>query len=80
MDQPLQLANRVIRQMVEHSFGADMIVTKDDFMAMRTAFRSLGQSWEKFGDGDLKPIEILSKVVVAWGGMPGRRYRSKEVL
>lgn len=57
-----------------------MIVTKDDYMAMRTAFRSLGQSWEQFGNGDLKPIEILSKVVVAWGGMPGRRYRSKEVL
>lgn len=66
--------------MVDHSYGEDMIVTKDDFMAMRAAFRSLGQSWEKFSNGDLKPVEILSKIVVAWGGMPGRRLRSKEVL
>lgn len=77
---PRQLANRIIRQFVDHLFGEDMEVRRNDFMAIRTVFRQMGGSWQSIDDGSKDAIGILEKVVVAWGKLPGRTLKSEEGL
>lgn len=73
---PLVFANQVIRRFVDNLLGSDMIVLPEDYLAIRTAFRKLGGSWEKVHHGDLGQIEGLTKILKAWGKMPQRK---KEV-
>ena len=77
---PSQLANKVIKQMIEHLFTDDMVVEKQDFLAIRTVFRKLGGTWEAFIDGDNAQIDRLSQIVAAWGQMPGRKKHSDDLL
>lgn len=77
---PSQLANRVIKQMIEHLFTDDLLVEKQDYLAIRTVYRSLGGTWEAFIDGDNVQINRLSQVIAAWGQMPGRKKQSDDLL
>ena len=77
---PAQLANRVIRQLIDHLFGEDMITLKDDFMGIRVVYRQLGGTWVQLTDGNNDSIDLLEKIVIAWGKAPGRKLKSKESI
>jgi hypothetical protein len=70
----------VIRQIVDHLLGEDLIVEKHDFMVMRTAFRSLGGEWVLVSSGSLPQLELLKQVVIQWGQAPGRRNKTDEAI
>jgi hypothetical protein len=75
MDQktPLVFANQVIRKFVDNLLGQDMIVLPEDYLAIRTAFRSSRGEWEEVKSGNLVHLRILTNIVKAWGRMPQRR-------
>lgn len=77
---PKVFANRVIRQLVDHMFGEDLVTEKQDFMVMRTAFRSLGGKWDLINKGSLPQLEMLKQVVTTWGQSPGRKNQSLEIV
>lgn len=77
---PKQFANRVLKQVVQHMLSEDIVVDPDDYTAMRVAFRTCGGIWEEVGQGNIVHLELLKKVVTAWGGMPGRKMRQDEVI
>ena len=77
---PRQFANHVIKQMATHMLADDIFVELNDFMAIRTAFRWCGGSWGEVSEGNIVDLEILKKVVTAWGQMPGRKKNQDEVI
>jgi len=79
-DEPKQLANKIVRQIVDHIFTDDYMTDVNDYMAIRLAFQKLGGSWEKIVNGDQAMADILLKVVMAWGSLPGRRKKSEEAV
>ncbi len=79
-DPPRVFANRVIRQMIDHMLSEDMIAEPDDYITMRTAFRSSGGSWVGIGDGDVEQFDKLKKFVAAWGQMPQRKKHSDRII
>ena len=76
---PLVFANQVIRRLVDNLLGGDMIVSKENYLTMRTVFRSRGGSWSKITEGDTDHTRLLVRVVAAWGRLPGRRREVDEV-
>lgn len=74
---PLVFADRLIRQLVDHMGGPDVITEDDDFMAMRTAFRSNGGDWETLYQGSPDQHKLLKNVVTAWVQIPGRKKDSE---
>ena len=79
-DIPKVFANRVIRQMVDHMFGEDLVTEKTDFMVMRTAFRSLGGQWGQISLGSLPHLEVLKQIVTTWGQAPDRKNTGQEIV
>ena len=77
---PKVFANHVIRQMVDHMFGEDLVTEKVDYMVIRTAFRSLGGVWDQISLGNLQHLETLKQVVTTWGQSPGRKNKSQEII
>jgi hypothetical protein len=77
---PHHFANNVLKQMIEHSFGDDLLVTYEDYMALRVAFRSLGGLWTEIGDGNIVHLKLLGEVVTAWGQMPDRKHTGDRVI
>ena len=77
---PSQLANKVIKQMIEHLFADGFVVENQDYMAIRVAFRRLGGAWEALVDGDTAQITLLEKVITAWGKLPGHKKQSDEAI
>jgi len=75
---PSQLANRIVRQFIDHLFGDDMISNREDFLAIRTVYRQMGGTWQAIDSGSKEAIAILEKIVIAWGQMPGRKLKSLE--
>ncbi len=75
----LVFANRLIREFVDHLLGDDMIVLPADFTTIRVAFRSSGGSWEQFHLGDIKQINLLSKLIAGWGNLPNRVREPLEI-
>ena len=75
---PIVFANQVIRKFVDNLLGQDMIVLPEDYLAIRTAFRSARGEWEEVKNGNLGHIQMLTNIVKVWGGMPQRR-REVEV-
>jgi hypothetical protein len=63
---------------VDHLFGEDMMVLKDDFLAIRLVYRQMGGMWSPLIDGNKDSIGLLESVVTAWGQMPGRKLKSQE--
>lgn len=76
---PKQFANNVLQQVCTHMLADDIIVEPDDFMAMRVAFRKLGGLWVEIALGHIVHLELLKKVVTAWGQMPGRKHRAEDI-
>ena len=79
-DPPKILGNNVIGQIVQHMLSDDMVIDYDDYQAIRVSFRSLGGSWSSIASGDIKDLELLKKVVMAWGQMPERKKHSERVI
>lgn len=77
---PHVFANNVLKQMIEHSFGDELVIEYADYQAMRVAFRSIGGLWTEIGDGNIVHMTLLAKVVTAWGQMPDRKLTSDEVI
>lgn len=75
---PLVFANRVIRQLVDHMLGEDLVTDDNDFLTIRLVFRWSQGNWEKVWDGDLLHNELLKNIVTAWGQMPGRKHDSER--
>ena len=76
---PLVFANRAIRQFANNQLGAEIMILPDDYMAMRLVFRKCRGSWERVSNGDVVHVNLLAKVVVAWG-RTRRRKRKIEVV
>ena len=70
MATPKLFANRVIRKMINNAAPGSLRVRGDDFLAMRTVFRSLGGTWEGIMSGDPKALRILQQVVTGWCTTP----------
>jgi hypothetical protein len=77
---PLVFANRVLKQMIEHLYGEDMLIKQADYKALRTAFRWSGGSWDEIGHGNIQHIEALQKFIKAWGDMPERKRTGDQGL
>jgi hypothetical protein len=77
---PRLFANRVIRQLIDHSFSDDMVAELKDYATIRLAFRNSGGSWVGLVQGRQRDFETLKNLVSAWGQMPGRKYKTKELL
>lgn len=77
---PQQLANKVIKQMIEHLFANGFVVDKADYLAIRVVFRQLGGLWEALVDGDSTQIAILEKIVTSWGQQPGHKKPEDEAI
>lgn len=75
---PNVFANRVIRQIADHLFGADLVIEPKDFMVMRVVYRHLGGTWVGLIHGDTKHLKTLEKVVTNWGKMPGRKREKPD--
>jgi len=74
------MANKVIKQMVEHMFSEDVPLQFKDYMAIRAVFRHLGGLWVSIEQGDVQQIEKLSKIVIAWGLMPEHQNQKDQVV
>jgi len=70
---PLVFANRVIRLFANNQLSEDVMILPDDYMTMRLVFRKCGGSWEMVGAGGVPHVNLLAKIVAAWG-----RNRRKE--
>lgn len=77
---PKIFANHVIRQMVSHLLGEQTVVDKDDFMVLRTAFRSLGGQWSALSDGSMQHLEILQNVISQWAMMKPPQKEDDEAI
>lgn len=77
---PLEFANRVIRQMVDHLFAEALIIQPEDFTALRVVFRHCGGSWFRVLHGSVVDLNLLLKIVAAWGKMPDRKHEPEEVV
>lgn len=64
---PLVFANRVIRQYVDHSVGAETILLPQDYYVIRLVFRWCGGLWERLELGDIVHNRLLSSIISAWG-------------
>jgi hypothetical protein len=77
---PRIFANKVIMQFVQHILADDMIVEPDDFMTIRLVFKWAGGSWDALANGDVVMLELLQKIIGAWGKMPGRKKDSDTLV
>jgi hypothetical protein len=77
---PHVFANHVLKQMIGHSFGDDLVIEYDDYHALRVAFRSMGGLWTEIGAGNIVHLTLLAKIVTAWGQMPERENTSDQVI
>ena len=79
-DPPRIFANRVVKQMIAHMLSEDILVEPRDYIAIRTAFRWGGGSWDHIGEGDILHLGFLQRIISAWGALPGRRHESQEII
>jgi len=75
---PLLFGNRIIKQLVDHMLGDELVVEDRDFNVMRLVFRQQGGSWERLLNGDPVQNELLKTVVTTWGKMPGRKQEPEK--
>lgn len=77
---PQIFANKVIRQIVQHTLAEDMVIQPEDYLAIRKVFSQCAGSWEGLGNGDLKHLALLKKVITVWGKRPGRVKESDRLV
>ena len=75
---PFEFANRIIRQMIDHVWGGDIIIEPNDYLTMRAVFRRCGGEWEKILGSDLVHLELLKTVVNSWGALPDHKKKPEE--
>jgi len=56
-------AYRVIRQLIDHSWGVDVDVSSGLLTDICKTFYRLGGSWERLVDGDPKCFRILDSAI-----------------
>jgi len=78
--EPKVFANKVIQQLVQHLLAEDMTIEPKSYALIRSVFRKCHGSWEQLGAGDVWHIELLKKVVTAWGKTPGRVKESERLV
>lgn len=66
-NQPLVFANRVIRRLVDNTHGNDVILTRENYLAIRTVFKRCGGSWQKLYEGNEDHTRLLIQIVASWG-------------
>jgi hypothetical protein len=77
---PQVFANKVILQFVQHLMAGGMVVEPEDYLVIRTVFRSVGGSWSRLADGDVVMLELLQKIISAWGNMPDRKLEDETLV
>jgi hypothetical protein len=77
---PRQFANQVLKQVIQHLLTDDMVVEANDYASIRVTFRKLGGSWFDLSQGDITQIDLLKKVVTAWGALPNRKKVQDQVI
>lgn len=77
---PSIFANKVILQFVQHILAEDMVVEPEDYLVIRLVFRWCGGSWAALADGDVVMLELIQKIVSAWGKLPERKKESDTVV
>jgi len=75
---PLEFANRVIRQFLDHLLGTDLIAKPKDLLKLRVLFRHLGGNWEQLQLGDIKQLLLLEKLLSKWGQSKDREREPKD--
>jgi hypothetical protein len=53
------VAFRIVRQIVDHVYGADEKISPEEFLNVYRIFNGAGGSWEGLIDGDMKSVAIL---------------------
>lgn len=66
-EQPVVLANRVIKQLSDHLLGGVVTPEAEDYLIMRVIFRRLGGNWQGVYNGSIDQLTLLEKVVTGWG-------------
>jgi len=56
-------AYRVIRQMVDHSWGSNETISDQDVVLICWSFHSRGGSWERIMDGDMSSVSLLEEII-----------------
>lgn len=77
---PRVFGNHVIKQLVQHLLAEDMIIGFDDYQVIRVVFRKGGGLWSELANGNIVHLELLKKVVSAWGQMPDRATESDRMI
>jgi len=78
--QPKILANKVIRQLIQHMVSDEIEPSWEDFAAIRVVFRQCGGSWDELIQGSIDTLNLLKNVVTAWGQMPRRKIEVKRMI
>ncbi len=52
-------AFKIVRQMVNHSWGSDEDISEEELIIISRNFRSNGGSWQRLMDGDISSIDVL---------------------
>lgn len=76
---PLVYANRVIRKFLDNLFGSEVLTSQEDFLTIRTVFRTHGGLWEQVALGHPKHINFLVKVLALWAKQPERQRKTEQV-
>lgn len=56
-------AFKVVRQMINHSWGSDEDISEDELIIISRDFRANGGSWQRLMDGDITSIDILENAI-----------------
>jgi hypothetical protein len=78
--QPKVLANKVIRQLVQHMVSGQLELSWEDYTAIRVVFRQCGGSWDQLIQGNIQTVELLKTIVTAWGQSPQRKQEMERVI
>jgi hypothetical protein len=77
---PKVFANKVILQFVQHILAEDMVIEPEDYLTLRLVFRWAGGSWDELANGNIVMLELLQKLISAWGKMPGRKHEGDRLI
>jgi len=56
-------AFKIVRQMVNHSWGSDEDISEEELIKISRDFRASGGSWQRLMDGDIAAVDILEDVI-----------------
>lgn len=70
---PLRFADRVVHTLIRNKMGADFQILPNDYLVIRSAFRSRGGNWEQVVQGSLQDHKLLTDIVSAWAQLAVKR-------